>query len=127
MRVVLQHAKTALYLKRAGTWTTDVSAALDFGSSKRAIKYLKQNNLWEVQVLVAFVEPTCIDTVALQLPAPPPEAASALRPAARWGKNPIQWERCFWFNTFVVKMVSLGWAVFWWETARFFQGKVNSP
>jgi hypothetical protein len=82
MRIVLQHAKTALYLKGAGTWTADVSAAMDFGSSKRAIKYLKQNNLSGVQVLVAFVEPACIDTVALQLPAPPREAASELRPAA---------------------------------------------
>lgn len=70
MRIVLQHAKTALFLKGAGTWTSNVSEALDFRNSKRAIKYLKQNGLTGVQVLVAFVEPSCIDTVALQLPAP---------------------------------------------------------
>ncbi len=76
MKILLQHAKTGLYLKAEGRWTSDVSEALDFGSSKRAIKHLKQNDLPGVQVLVAFIEPACIDTVALQLP--PPE----LRPAA---------------------------------------------
>ncbi len=68
MKIVLQHAKTALYLKGQGTWTSDVSEALDFGSSKRAIKYLRQSGLEGVQVLVAFVEPECVETVALQLP-----------------------------------------------------------
>ncbi len=72
MKILLQHAKTALYFKGEGKWTSDVAEALDFGTSKRAIKYLKQNELPGVQVLVAFIEPACIDTVALQLPAPEP-------------------------------------------------------
>ncbi len=70
MKIVLQHSKTELYLKGPGTWTSNVSEALDFGNSKRAIKYLRQNGLTGVQVLVAFVEPASVDTVALQLPAP---------------------------------------------------------
>ncbi len=81
MKIVLQHAKTELYLKGQGTWTSNVSEALDFGSSKRAIKYLKQNELPGVQVLVAFVEPPCIDSVALQLP-PPSHPAAAFKSAA---------------------------------------------
>lgn len=80
MKIVLQDPQTACYLTETGKWTADVSEAIDFGSSKRAIKYLKQNHLAGVQVLVAFVDSACIDTVALQLPAPPhshPEFSSA--------------------------------------------------
>ena len=36
-----------------------------------------------------------------------------------WGEHPIVALRRFLFSQFVVKMVSLGRAVFWWETARF--------
>ena len=83
MRIVLQHAKTALFLRDSGTWTSNVSEALDFGSSKRAIKYLRQNRLEGVQVLVAFVEPAWVETVALQLPPSSPGiSAAALKSAA---------------------------------------------
>src|SRR5438034_4623909 len=36
-----------------------------------------------------------------------------------WGEHPIVAPRRFLFSQFVVKMVSLSRAVFWWETARF--------
>jgi hypothetical protein len=36
-----------------------------------------------------------------------------------WGKHPIAAPSSFRQNVAVVKMVSLGRAVFWWETARF--------
>ncbi len=77
MKIVLQHAGTALYLQSQGSWTRDVSQAMDFVSSKQAIKYLKQNELPGMQVLVVFIEPACIDTVRLQLP-----ESAALKPAA---------------------------------------------
>jgi hypothetical protein len=75
MRVILQHVQSALYLKSPGVWTREVGEALDFSSSHRALKFLRQNHLEGVQVLVAFIEPAYVETVALQLP-------HSLRPAA---------------------------------------------
>jgi len=40
--------------------------------------------------------------------------------ARLWGKDPIAAITRFWCNQTVVKMVSLGQAVFWWKTACFF-------
>jgi hypothetical protein len=41
-----------------------------------------------------------------------------------WGKDPIGIHLVFWPYLPVVKMVSLGRAVFWWETARFLLNSV---
>ncbi len=70
MRIVLQHAKNAQYLKSLGEWTESVAEAQNFTSSQRAIKFIRQHHLQEVQVLVAFVEPAYVDMVALQIPEP---------------------------------------------------------
>ena len=77
MQIVLQDVKTCLYFKGPGVWTRDVAEALDFSSSQRALKYVRQHGLESVQVLVAFVEPAYVETVALQIP-----ASRALPPAA---------------------------------------------
>ncbi len=68
MRIVLQHAGTGLYMKALGVWTADLADAYDYGSSLRAIKFMRQQRLSGVQVVVAFVQPSFIDSVALQLP-----------------------------------------------------------
>ena len=69
MRIVLQHATSGLYVKApAGEWTPKIEEALNFGSSQRAIKHLRQQRLTGVQVLVAFVEDSFVDMVTLQLP-----------------------------------------------------------
>ena len=68
MQIVLQDIKTSLYYKAPGVWTRDVSEAKDFSSSQRALKFVKQHALIGVQVLVAFVEPAYVETVALQMP-----------------------------------------------------------
>ncbi len=68
MTIIVQDTKTGLYFKEPGVWTREVTEAVDFGSSKRAIKYIKASGLWDVQVLVAFIEPAYVDTVALQIP-----------------------------------------------------------
>ncbi len=72
MRIVLQHTTTELYLKSVGAWTPHLEEALNFGSSQQAIKFMRQHRLDEVQVLVAFVEDSVVDIVALQIPAAPP-------------------------------------------------------
>ncbi len=77
MKIVLQDVQTEMYYKAPGAWTREVSDAQDFASSGRAIKHIRQNQLRGVQVLVAFLEPPYVDTVALQLP-----DAQQLRPAA---------------------------------------------
>ncbi len=68
MTIIVQHTKTGLYYKEPGVWTRDVSEAVDFGSSKRAIKFIKAHDLRDVQVLVAFIDSSFVDTVALQIP-----------------------------------------------------------
>lgn len=80
MQIVLQDVKTSLYFKSPGVWTRDVAEALDFSSSQRALKFVRQHGLENVQVLVAFVEPAYVETVALQIP-----ASGAMPPAARMG------------------------------------------
>jgi hypothetical protein len=80
MQIVLQHVKSGLYLKSPGVWTKEVGEALDFSSSQRAIRFIRQHQLEGVQVLVAFIEPAYVETVALQMPQAAP--GSVLRSAA---------------------------------------------
>jgi len=68
MQIVLQDVKTFLYLKSPGVWTRDVTEAMDFSSSQKALAFVRQQALQSVQVLVAFIEPAYVDTVALQMP-----------------------------------------------------------
>lgn len=84
MRIVLQHTTTELYIKGVGAWTPDLREAFNFGSSQRAIKFMRQQRLEQVQVLVAFLEDSIVDIVALQIPAPPPAFQDVLNlpPAA---------------------------------------------
>lgn len=71
MRILLQHAADGLYVTEAGKWTRNLAEALDFGSSLRAIGYLRQHQMSDVQVLVVFSDSGVIDTVSLKVPPPP--------------------------------------------------------
>ena len=75
MNIVLQHSTTGEFLQQLGVWTSNLEQAMDFGTSARAIKFLRQHHLSDVQVLVAFVERPFLNSVALQLP-------ESARPAA---------------------------------------------
>ena len=56
MRILLQHARTLLYFKGLGAWTSSPYEALDFLHSQRAIDFARRHGLVGVQIAVKFVE-----------------------------------------------------------------------
>jgi hypothetical protein len=66
MNVVLQQVRTGLYFTPPEKWVKEIAEAHDFGSSQRAIQFARQHRLRGVQVIVAFIEASCVDTVALE-------------------------------------------------------------
>jgi hypothetical protein len=67
MRIVLEEVKSARYVKSETAWTDSVFEAMDFGSSQRAIEYVRRHELEGVQVLVTMLDPPCVDKVALEM------------------------------------------------------------
>jgi hypothetical protein len=76
MRILLQHARTGLYLRGLGDWTANVHEAFDFQHSQKAVEFARRNTLAGVQIAVRFVDAE-FDEVA---PLPPP--AQAVSPRA---------------------------------------------
>ena len=54
MRILLQHARTLLYFKGLGAWTSSPVEALDFQHSQRAIDFARRHGLVGVQIAVKF-------------------------------------------------------------------------
>ena len=77
MRILLQHARTGLYLKGLGNWTANPFDAFDFQHSQRAIDFAQQHRLTGVQIAVRFID--CEYDEVAQLPA----HAGAQQPAYR--------------------------------------------
>ena len=67
MRILLQHARTRLYLKGLGDWTANPFEALDFKQSQRAIDFAAKHHLTGVQIVVKFVD--CDTDEIVPLPA----------------------------------------------------------
>jgi hypothetical protein len=56
MRILLQHARTRLYLKGLGNWTANPYEAFDFQHSQRAIDYACAHGISGVQIAVRFAD-----------------------------------------------------------------------
>jgi hypothetical protein len=56
MRILLQHARTGLYLRSLGNWSSSPYEALDFQHSQRAIDFARSNQLTGVQIAVRFLD-----------------------------------------------------------------------
>jgi len=52
MRILLQHIRTQLYLRKLGSWTPDPQEAFDFRHSQSAIDFTRQHDLRGVQIVV---------------------------------------------------------------------------
>ena len=52
VRILLQHARTQLYLRSLGNWTVNPVEAFDFQRSERAIDFARNNNVSGVQIVV---------------------------------------------------------------------------
>lgn len=77
MKILLRHARTHLYLRSLGNWTTNTQEAFDFQHSQRAIDFARQHGLMAVQIAVKFVD-TEFDEV---FPIPTPAVQPAQQPA----------------------------------------------
>ncbi len=65
MRILLQHARTQLYLRGLGDWTANVYEGFDFQHSQKAIDFAHNHNLTGVQIAVRFVDEDCDEIVPL--------------------------------------------------------------
>jgi hypothetical protein len=76
MRILLQHARTRLYLKGLGDWIANPFEALDFQQSQRAIDFALKHHLSGVQI--ALKSPDCDADEIVPLPPLPSLPASGM-------------------------------------------------
>lgn len=55
MKILLQHARTQLYLRNLGNWTANPHEAYDFRHSRHAIDFAKKHSIPGVQVAIKFL------------------------------------------------------------------------
>jgi len=56
MKILLQHARTRLYVRGLGDWTANFQDAFDFQHSQKALEFAQQNGLTGVQIAVKFID-----------------------------------------------------------------------
>ena len=56
MRILLQHARTRLYLRGLGDWTVNPQDGFDFQHSQKAVDFAHQHALTGVQIGVRFID-----------------------------------------------------------------------
>jgi hypothetical protein len=56
MRILLQHARTQLYLRSLGNWSANPLDAHDFQHSQRAIDFAREHGIGGVQIAVKFLD-----------------------------------------------------------------------
>lgn len=78
MKILLQHARTQLYVRSLGNWTANPLEAYDFQHSQRAINFAREHALSGVQIAVRFTD-SQFDEV---FPLPSATAATAQRTGA---------------------------------------------
>ena len=71
MKILLQHARTQLYLRNLGNWTANPFEAYDFRHSQRAIEFAREHAITGVQIVVKVLLDGPEDVYALPvLPKP---------------------------------------------------------
>jgi hypothetical protein len=65
MRILLQHARTGLYLQGLGIWTADPDEALNFQHSQKAIDYACKHGIIGVQIAVRAIASECDEVLPL--------------------------------------------------------------
>jgi hypothetical protein len=56
MKILLQHARTQLYLRSLGNWTANPLEGHDFQHSQRAIDFACEHSIAGVQIAVKFLD-----------------------------------------------------------------------
>lgn len=77
MKILLQHARTQLYLRSLGNWTADPREAYNFQHSQRAIDFAREHSITGVEIAVKFLDSEFEETFAI-----PTHVAAATREAA---------------------------------------------
>ena len=75
MKILLQHARTQLYLRGLGDWTANPFEAFDFQHSQKAIDFAREHNIAGVQIAVKFID-SQFDEI---FPLPPVQTGVALQ------------------------------------------------
>lgn len=78
MKILLQHARTQLYLRSLGNWTADPLAAYDFRHSRRAIDFAHDHAISGVQIAIKFLGHEFNEEFAIPLPDSTPATPPAL-------------------------------------------------
>jgi hypothetical protein len=65
MKILLQHARTQLYLRSLGNWTANPLEGFDFQHSQRAIDFAREHGISGVQIAVKFNESEFDEVVPL--------------------------------------------------------------
>ena len=65
MKILLQHARTQLYLRSLGNWTANPLEGLDFQHSQRAIDFAREHSIGGVQIAVKFTDSEFDEVVPL--------------------------------------------------------------
>jgi len=73
MRILLRHTGTGLFFESEDKWTTQAEAARDFRSSGRAIMFVTEWGLNEVEILMAFDDARYNITLPIRSRPPLPE------------------------------------------------------
>ena len=65
MKILLQHARTQLYLRSLGNWTANPLEAYDFRHSQRAIEFAREHAVTGVEIAVKFAASELEETFAI--------------------------------------------------------------
>jgi alpha-D-ribose 1-methylphosphonate 5-triphosphate synthase subunit PhnL len=65
MRILLQHARTGLYLRSPENWTANPFESLDFKNSQAAIDFAREHNIDGIQIAVTFMDSQFDEVVPL--------------------------------------------------------------
>jgi len=65
MRILLQHARTGLYLQGLGKWTANPYDAFDFQHSQKAIDFACKHGIIGVQIAIRSVDSDCDEVLPL--------------------------------------------------------------
>ena len=79
MRILLQHARTGLYLRGLGDWTPNPYEAFDFQHSQKAIDFACEHCITGVQIAVKFIDSQFDEIFPLPAIAPAFPQAQPLR------------------------------------------------
>ena len=66
MRILLQNVRSKFYFRCGHAWTRDPASACDFESSEALLRFIKERDLRDVQVILRMDEPERSELVSVE-------------------------------------------------------------